>query len=250
MRRAKIQAEDGTILRGLPALAGPGRSSRDCHVPRLGGVKPHIDPYAASFAEAGFAVLNFDNRGWGTSEGEPRQELNVFNRSPTCATPSPSPNHSRSSTPNKDLAFGGRVSRADWRSSPPPMTRGCDVWSRRFRMSVVTAMRSSCFAGQRLEIRRRAAIDRPARLAGEPPMMVPMFSDDPDELCAFPGEFPEVPRSNRIRDLEQPDNDSLTGKFHRVRAGRVDSLHHTQAAADDPRRTRSMHLHQGSAGGV
>ena len=23
-------------------------------------------------------MLNFDNRGWGTSEGEPRQELNVF----------------------------------------------------------------------------------------------------------------------------------------------------------------------------
>ena len=37
------------------------------------------------------------------------------------------------------------------------------------------------------EIRRRAGIDRLARLAGEPPMMVPIFSDDPDELCAFPG---------------------------------------------------------------
>src|SRR5260370_26796011 len=44
----------------------------------FGGVKPHIEPYAALFAEAGLAVLNFDNRGWGTSEGGPRQELNVF----------------------------------------------------------------------------------------------------------------------------------------------------------------------------
>jgi fermentation-respiration switch protein FrsA (DUF1100 family) len=46
-------------------------------------------------------------------------------------------------------------------------------------------------AEQLHEIRRRAAIDRPARLAGQPPMTVPMFSEDPDELCAFPGEFPE-----------------------------------------------------------
>jgi len=36
------------------------------------------------------------------------------------------------------------------------------------------------FSAEQLhEIRRRAAIDRRARLAGEPPMMVPMFSDDP-----------------------------------------------------------------------
>ena len=44
----------------------------------FGGVKPQIDPYAALFAEAGFAVLNYDNRGCGTSDGKPRQELNVF----------------------------------------------------------------------------------------------------------------------------------------------------------------------------
>ena len=30
-----------------------------------------------------------------------------------------------------------------------------------------------------------------ARLVGQPPMMVPMFSEDPDELCAFPRQFPE-----------------------------------------------------------
>ena len=44
------------------------------------------------------------------------------------------------------------------------------------------------YSGEQLrEIRRRASLDRAARLAGAPPMMVPMFSDDPDELCAFPG---------------------------------------------------------------
>ena len=78
LRRAKIQTEDGTILRAYLHSPGPGAHPGIVMCPGFGGVKPHIDPYAALFAEAGFAVLNFDNRGWGTSEGEPRQELNVF----------------------------------------------------------------------------------------------------------------------------------------------------------------------------
>ena len=78
MRRAKIQTEDGTILRGYLHSPGSGAHPGIVMCPGFGGVKPHIDAYAALFAKAGFAVLNFDNRGWGTSEGEPRQELNVF----------------------------------------------------------------------------------------------------------------------------------------------------------------------------
>ena len=78
MRRTKITAEDGTVLRAY--LHSPADEPRPGIVmcPGFGGVKPHIDTYAALFAEAGFAVLNYDNRGFGTSEGEPRQELNVF----------------------------------------------------------------------------------------------------------------------------------------------------------------------------
>jgi hypothetical protein len=44
---------------------------------------------------------------------------------------------------------------------------------------------------QRAEIYRRGAIDWAARQAGEPAMTVPIFSDDPNELCAFPGPIPE-----------------------------------------------------------
>ena len=78
MRRAKIRTEDGTILRAYVHSPDTEAHPGIVMCPGFGGVKQHIDPYAALFAEAGFAVLNFDNRGWGTSEGEPRQELNVF----------------------------------------------------------------------------------------------------------------------------------------------------------------------------
>jgi fermentation-respiration switch protein FrsA (DUF1100 family) len=71
MRRAKIQTEDGTILRAYLHWPGPGAHPGIIMCPGFGGVKPLIDTYAALFAEAGFAVLNYDQRGFGTSEGEP-----------------------------------------------------------------------------------------------------------------------------------------------------------------------------------
>jgi uncharacterized protein len=192
MRRTKIRTEDGTILRAYLHSPDAGAHPGIVMCPGFGGVKPHIDRYAALFAEAGFAVLNYDNRGWGTSEGKPRQELNVF----------------------KQLNdFRDAITFAE---SQPEFDdqQGFGVWGSSFSggLAIVTAAndpRVRCvvaqipnvsghrnavklFSAEQLrEIRRRAAIDRPARLAGEPPMMVPMFSEDPDELCAFPDEFPE-----------------------------------------------------------
>src|ERR1700737_1584625 len=145
MRRAKIQTEDGTILRAYLHSPGPGEHPGIVMCPGFGGVKQLIDPYAALFAEAGFAVLNFDNRGWGTSEGEPRQELNVFKQLTDLRDAITFAETQPEFAPQQGSGGGGGVSQGDWRSSPPPMIRGSGVWSRRFRTSVVTEMRSSCF---------------------------------------------------------------------------------------------------------
>jgi dienelactone hydrolase len=167
MRRAKIQTEDGTILRAYLHSPGPGAHAGIVMCPGFGGVKPHIDPYAALFAEAGFAVLNFDNRGWGTSEGEPRQELNVF----------------KQITDLRD-AITFAESQPEFDSE-----QGFGVWGSSFSggLAIVAAAndpRVRCvvaqipnvsghrnavklFTAEQLhEIRRRAAIDRLARLAG------------------------------------------------------------------------------------
>jgi dienelactone hydrolase len=192
MRRVKIQTEDGTILRAYLHSPGPGAYPGIVMCPGFGGVKAHIDLYAALFAQAGFAVLNYDQRGFGTSEGEPRQELNVF----------------KQLTDFRD-AITFAESRPEFDAE-----QGFGVWGSSFSggLAIVTAAndpRVRCLVAQipnvsghrnalrlftdeqRQEIRRRAAIDRAARLRGEPPMMAPMFSDDPDELCAFPGPVPE-----------------------------------------------------------
>ena len=43
------------------------------------GVKEHgIEPFARAFAEAGFVVLLHDHRGFGASEGEPRQDVDPW----------------------------------------------------------------------------------------------------------------------------------------------------------------------------
>src|SRR5207248_3064314 len=43
--------------------------------PQLGGVRHfHLPSFAARFQAAGFAVLLYDNRNWGDSDGLPRQE--------------------------------------------------------------------------------------------------------------------------------------------------------------------------------
>jgi len=160
--------------------------------PGFGGVKPHIDHYAELFAEAGFSVLNYDQRCFGTSEGEPRQEMQPYKQ------------------------MGDFRAAITFAQSQPEFDGdlGFGVWGSSFSggLAIVTAAndpRVKCvvaqipnvsghrnaaklFTSEELaEIRRRAAADRLGRLVGQPPMMVPMFSEDPDELCAFPRQFPE-----------------------------------------------------------
>ena len=192
MRRAKIRTEDGTILRAY--LHSPDTDAHPGIVmcPGFGGVKPHIDQYAALFAEAGFAVLNYDNRGWGTSEGEPRQELNVFKQ----LTDMRDAITFAATQPEFDTQQGFGVWGSSFSGGLVIVTAANDPRVRCVVAQIpnVSGHRNSVklfSASQRQEIRRRAATDRVARLAGEPPMMVPMFSDDPEELCAFPGPIPE-----------------------------------------------------------
>lgn len=160
--------------------------------PGFGGVKPHIDHYAELFAEAGFSVLNYDQRCFGTSEGEPRQEMQPykqmgdFRAAITFAQSQPEF--------DGDLGFG--VWGSSFSGGLAIVTAANDPRVRCVVAQIpnVSGHRNAAklFTSEELaEIRRRAAADRLGRLVGQPPMMVPMFSEDPDELCAFPRQFPE-----------------------------------------------------------
>jgi uncharacterized protein len=192
VRRVKIPTEDGLILRAYLHAPGEGAYPGIVMCPGFGGVKPHIDHYAEMFAEAGFAVLNYDQRCFGTSEGEPRQEMHPYKQ------------------------MGDFRAAITFAQSQPEFDAdaGFGVWGSSFSggLAIITGAndpRVKCVVAQipnvsghrntkllyteeqRAEIYRRAAIDWAARHAGEPAMTVPIFSEDPNELCAFPGPVPD-----------------------------------------------------------
>ncbi|KAB8076554.1 Alpha/Beta hydrolase protein [Aspergillus leporis] len=72
----EFRACDRTVLRGWHY---PTREKSPCIIMThgLAGIRHFLlPPFAARFQEAGFAVLLYDNRNWGDSDGEPRQESN------------------------------------------------------------------------------------------------------------------------------------------------------------------------------
>ena len=151
------------------------------------GVKEQVAHYAASFAEAGFSVLLYDHRGFGESDGSPRLEVDPY----------------RQLADWRDaLSFAETLSEVDAEA-------GFGVWGSSFAgglAMVVAAIdsRAHCVVAQipnvsgrrnsrqmfsvaqRRDLAQRLQEDRKARLAGERPAMVPVFSTDPAELCALP----------------------------------------------------------------
>ena len=75
-----FKTSDGTTLRGwhyLPDGAGPFSTIVMAH--GFSAVKEmYLDRYAEAFANAGFACVVYDNRNFGASDGEPRQEIDPW----------------------------------------------------------------------------------------------------------------------------------------------------------------------------
>lgn len=73
---------DGAILRGWLYTPANGQFSRAPAIVMAHGFAArkelYLDKYAEVFASAGFVVLVFDNRNFGDSDGEPRQEIDPW----------------------------------------------------------------------------------------------------------------------------------------------------------------------------
>lgn len=81
MRRdISFRTTDGTTLRGWhyqPSGMGPYPTIVMAH--GFSAVKEmYLDTYAEAFADAGLASIVYDNRGFGESDGEPRQEIDPW----------------------------------------------------------------------------------------------------------------------------------------------------------------------------
>jgi fermentation-respiration switch protein FrsA (DUF1100 family) len=147
-----------------------------------------LDKYADIFAAAGFAVLVYDNRNFGDSDGEPRQEVDPwgqirdYRHAITYAASLPDIDDNRigiwgtSYSGGHVLAVGAVDKRVKCVVSQVPVVSGYRNAHR-------------AIAEDRIpKIEARFAADRQARFAGKAPDTVPVASLDPTELCAFPGK--------------------------------------------------------------
>jgi pimeloyl-ACP methyl ester carboxylesterase len=81
----EFKAEDGITLRGWHYLPDGGSAKYPTIVMAHGfsAVKEiYLDRFAEAFVEAGLASVVFDNRNFGASDGEPRQEIDPWAADP------------------------------------------------------------------------------------------------------------------------------------------------------------------------
>src|SRR5580700_3716943 len=189
MRRdTEINAE-GTILRGwlyIPEGA-KGRVPVVVMAHGFSAVKEmYLDRFAEVFSQAGIAALVFDNRNFGASDGEPRQEIDPwaqlrdYRHAITYASTLPDVDASRigiwgsSYSGAHVLVVGAIDRRVKAVVCQVPLISGHD--------NLRALVRADFIAG----FREMFDADRLARFNGEPPAMVPVVDKDPLAPSALP----------------------------------------------------------------
>ena len=183
MRRdIEFKAEGGVTLRGWHYLPKPHASKLPTIVMAHGysAVKEmYLDRFAESFAEAGLASVVFDNRNFGASDGEPRQEIDPWQQvrdyrdAITFAETLAETDAERigiwgsSYSGSHVLIVGATDRRVKCVVSQAPMISGHD--------NIGRLVRADFIAG----FQRMFEDDRRSRYAGNPPAVVPVVSEDP-----------------------------------------------------------------------
>src|SRR5215831_5986067 len=189
MRRDIAFNAEGVILRGwlyLPdGASGPVPTVVMAH--GFSAVKEmYLDKFAETLARAGLGVLVFDNRGFGTSDGEPRQEIDPwaqvrdYRHAITFTCTLAEVDRSRigiwgsSYSGGHVLVVGAIDRRVQCVVSQVPLISGYRLAQRLIRADLIAPTRAQFDA------------DRQARFAGKPPAMIAVVSDHPAVPCGLP----------------------------------------------------------------
>jgi uncharacterized protein len=184
-----IKTEDGITLRGWHYLPEQARRAVPTIVMAHGfsAVKEmYLDKFAEGFAAAGLASVVFDNRNFGASEGEPRQEIDPwrqvrdYREAITYAETLPETDRNRigiwgsSYSGGHVLVVGAIDRRVKCVVSQVPLASGRGNIQRLVRADMIAATQAMF------------AEDRRNRFQGKPPAMVPVVAEDPMAPCALP----------------------------------------------------------------
>lgn len=189
MRRDIEFDAEGTSLRGWLYVPDGGGGPHPVVVMAHGysAVKEmYLDSFAEVFCGAGLAVLVFDNRGFGASDGEPRYEIDPwaqvrdYRHAITYAGTLPEVDRERvgiwgsSYSGGHVLVVGAIDRRVRCVVSQVPLISGWNLVRRLVRADMIAAVQEQFVA------------DREARFAGGPPAMMAVVSDDPAVPAALP----------------------------------------------------------------
>jgi uncharacterized protein len=191
MTRRDVEFDgEGVTLRGWFYAAEGGSAPPGAAVVMAHGFSAvkemYLDSFAEVFAAAGLNVLVFDNRGFGASDGEPRQEIDPwaqvrdYRHAITYASTVPEVDPGRIGIWGSSYS-GGHVlvvaaidRRVKAVVSQVPLVSGHD--------NLRALVRADFIAG----FREQFDADRLARFHGEPPAMVPVVDKDPLAPSALP----------------------------------------------------------------
>lgn len=182
-------ADDGTELRGWlfepDHHAGPRPTIVMAH--GITGVKELLEHVAEAFCAAGFAVVLYDHRCWGSSGGLPRRDVDPVAQARdmrvaiTFAETLPQVDENRIGLWGTSFAGAHvlQVAAADRRVrcvvSQVPMIRGYQNFATLLSAEGLFALQQQLVAEQR------------ARFDGAEPLKIPVSSTDPDQPHALPG---------------------------------------------------------------
>ncbi len=146
----------------------------------------YLDSFAEVFAEAGLGALVFDNRNFGASDGEPRQEIDPWDqvrdyrhaisyaRTRMEVDPERIGVWGSSYSGGHVLVLGAIDRRVKCVACQVPLVSGHDNLRRLVRSDLIAPTQ------------RMFEEDREARYQGKDPAMIPVVAEDPSAPCALP----------------------------------------------------------------
>lgn len=184
-----VKTEDGITLRGWHYTPERAKGAVPTIVMAHGfsALKEnYLDKYAETFAAAGLGAIVFDNRNFGASDGEPRQEIDPWRQvrdyrdviTQACTLPQVDAKRigvwGSSYSGAHVLVLGAIDRRIKCVASQVPLISGHRNARRLIRADMIAAVQGMFDA------------DRQNRLAGKPPAMIAVVSNDPNIPSALP----------------------------------------------------------------
>ena len=240
MARRDIEFDaEGVTLRGwfYPAEGASGTAPTIVMAHGFSAVKEmYLDDYAEAFAAAGLNALVFDNRNFGASDGEPRQEIDPwaqvrdYRHAITYAGTLSEVDDDRigvwgiSYSGGHVLVVAAIDRRVKAVACQVPMVSGHDNFRALVRADFIAGFQAMFNA------------DRAARFRGEPPAMVPVVAEDPRGAvrAAHPDSWEWFTETGTTRAplVAQRGDVAQRRDVQRVRADRLPALHQPDPAAD------------------